>query len=168
MSHPVFSAIKCNAETRARILDGTAFGQFFQWRELQALAEVMPLVKVARGATIFRQGDTSRFLALVCEGRVSIRLETDKGETRSLGEVRPGRTFGELPLLDHQPRSASAVAVEDSRLMLMNREDFSRLAEKYPRVWGKLVLYVARLLSQRLRARSAEVAALLEQDGAGD
>ena len=64
----------------------------------------------------------------------------------------PGDEFGELALLDGEPRSADAVAVEASMLLLLDRDEFVRYLEVHPR----LALQLLAILSQRLR-RDAEL-----------
>jgi CRP-like cAMP-binding protein len=72
----------------------------------------------------------------------------------------PGEFFGDMALLDGQPRSADAVAVEDSQLALLQREDFLRFLETRPAVAVRLLV----VLSKRLRDSMQQQLDSLRQD----
>jgi CRP/FNR family transcriptional regulator, cyclic AMP receptor protein len=74
-----------------------------------------------RNQYVFREGDPGQWLFVVAEGLIKIELDSSAGDEVVLTTIaRPG-TFGELALLDGGPRSASAEAVEDSRLLAISR-----------------------------------------------
>jgi len=98
-----------------------------------------------QGETIFREGDAGDCMFAVVEGAVDIELKGTVVE-----RITPGGVFGEMTLIDGQPRSATALAAADCRLAAINEKRFLRLVEMTPR----FALQIMQVMSQRLRARS--------------
>jgi CRP/FNR family transcriptional regulator len=88
-------------------------------------------IEVPEGKTIFSQGEKGDALYIVRDGRVRIDVEVDihdaEPATLSLVSIRPPEDFGSLALIDHEPRSASAVAETDVRLLALYRDDVEEL-----------------------------------------
>jgi CRP/FNR family transcriptional regulator, cyclic AMP receptor protein len=81
-----------------------------------------------KGSVIFRQGDFGNEMFVVSEGR--IRLTIGKpGHEKEVNVIGPGEFFGELSLLSEDPRSATATAVEDSRLLAIGRDVFAMMVQ---------------------------------------
>lgn len=125
------------------------FARFLEWRE------------VPGGEVIFRQGDRPRFLCLLLDGVVEISKETSGSETRTLARFTAGKMFGEVSLIDGEPRSATAHALEPSRILVLTEERFDELAVQYPRLALQVMRVLARTLSARLRATSGRLVDLL-------
>jgi CRP/FNR family cyclic AMP-dependent transcriptional regulator len=77
-----------------------------------------------RGAVILTQGEMSDNLYVVLSGRLKVYMGNSEGREVVLNFLGPGEAFGELSLLDSEPRSASVMAVETSRLALLPRRHF--------------------------------------------
>ena len=100
------------------------------------------------GELIFAEGDAPNGAYLIESGRVEITT-LQFNEPRVLGELGPGMLLGEMAVIDHSPRTATARALSDCRLIPINREQFAeRLAAADPVVR-------ALLMSQLSRYRSA-------------
>jgi CRP/FNR family cyclic AMP-dependent transcriptional regulator len=112
-----------------------------------------------QGTLIFSQGDAGDALYGVITGRVRISAGAPDGREMFLNIMEPGDTFGEIALLDGNPRTANASATADSELLMIGREAFLNLLQREP----KLALHLLRLLCQRIRWTSgmAEDSALL-------
>jgi len=149
-------------DEKAERLDSTGLGKIFSWNEILVLASVMTLVNIPKDTVIFEQGEMSGFLGIVFEGAIAIQGEYDNSKSKHLVTVKKNRTFGEMSLIDDQPRSATAIAKVDTLLFLLEKENFSQLAVQHPRIWGRLLHQIARLLSQRLRATSSKLLDVLE------
>ncbi|MEK6719522.1 MAG: Crp/Fnr family transcriptional regulator [Chloroflexota bacterium] len=80
-----------------------------------------------RGEVIFHQGDPGNALFIVESGVVKISLPSEAGEEAILATLQVGEFFGELALLDGAPRSATAVAMEPSRMLVLARDRFRAL-----------------------------------------
>lgn len=105
-------------------------------RHKATLRELQP------GETVFRVGDVGDYMGVLLTGSIKIR----KGD-QLISIVEPGAMFGEMGLIDHQPRVADAVAVSYSRIAEIREGQFMSLLESTP-YFG---LAVMRMLTDRLR-----------------
>jgi CRP-like cAMP-binding protein len=115
--------------------------------ELTRLAARVRQRSYPRGQIIFVEGDPGAALCVIVAGRVRIYLDDRAGREAVLNVYGPGEHFGELALLDGEPRSASAVAQEDCEVLWLERADFLEFLEAHPRAVPLLLA----TLSQRLR-----------------
>ena len=99
------------------------------------------------GETVFRAGDDGSSLYIVSSGSVKIAVTSPDGREKALAVLGPGEFFGELSLLDGQPRSADAVTLEDSTLHMLPGEQFRLFLRARP----DACLGVMAALSLRLR-----------------
>ena len=97
---------------------------------------------IKAGGIIFREGDAAQELFVVKQGQVRIQLGN-----RTLAELSPNDIFGEMALIDNEPRSATAVAVTDVELVAVTEKQFLFLVGQTPH----FALKVMRVLAQRLR-----------------
>jgi CRP/FNR family cyclic AMP-dependent transcriptional regulator len=109
--------------------------------------------RVTRGTTIFSKGDPGNSLIAVLDGCVRISVPTANGHEVVLSMVQPGEVFGEMALLDGQPRSADATAVYDSELMVIDRRDFVPFMRSQPDV----PIQLNAILCGRLRRTNEQV-----------
>jgi len=122
--------------------------------ERARLAPSLRRRRFARGAVIFLQGDDSANLYLVESGWVKIVLTSPEGKDLVLDLMGPGECFGELGVLDGEPRSADAIAHEDCHVLLLSRADFERFLDAHPRAARTLL----EVLARRLRRDAALLA----------
>ncbi len=116
-----------------------------------------------KGSVILFEDDPGDSLFVVREGRVKVVLVADDGREVILGILGVGEHFGELALIDDQPRSAHVVAMEDSTLLVLRRDDFRRRVEQSPQVaWALLVE-----MSRRLRRADDKIGSLVLLDVPG-
>ncbi len=99
------------------------------------------------GQVLFQEGEPGREMYVIIEGEVEIRKKTSGSSTKTLSVLRAGDLFGEMALVDEKPRSASAVAVKATRLLVMNEGLLDAMIERNPDFARKLI----RVLSERLR-----------------
>jgi CRP/FNR family cyclic AMP-dependent transcriptional regulator len=113
-----------------------------------------------KGETIFVTGDPGTSLCIVDSGRVKLALSSAEGREVILDLIGSGETFGELALLDGEPRSADAVAVEPTTLLLLDRDTFLSFLRERPDV----AINLLGVLSRRLRrdAQLVQDAAFLD------
>ena len=100
-----------------------------------------------KGCRIFAQGDEGDALYGVAAGRVRLSASATGGREVFLNIMEPGDTFGEIAVMDGLPRTANAVALDDSTLIVIQRADFLPLLEREPR----LAIHLLKLLCERLR-----------------
>jgi len=111
-------------------------------QDLLPLARAATIVRLTRGAVVFNAGDPGDSLYVVVHGKVA--MTGSEGEVAQLGE---GEVFGEMAILDEEPRMMAAVVREDADLLRVSAEDFRNALEDTPEV----ATGVIRVLSQRLR-----------------
>jgi CRP/FNR family transcriptional regulator, cyclic AMP receptor protein len=115
--------------------------------ERERLGQLLRPHRYARGQVIFLEGDQGSALCLIAEGRVRIQLTGSDGREVVINVYGPGELFGEMALLDGEPRSADAIAQDIVRLYWLERTDFARFLEGHPRA----ALTMLASLSRRLR-----------------
>jgi CRP/FNR family transcriptional regulator, cyclic AMP receptor protein len=113
--------------------------------------------RVQRGALIFAKGDPGSSVMAVLDGSVRISVPTINGHEIVLAQVSRGAVFGELAVIDGQPRSANATAVEDCELMVIERRNFLPFILGYPEMAIKLL----ELVSARLRQSNEQIEAVM-------
>jgi len=86
----------------------------------------------AKGELIFREGEEGSEAFRILEGRIEISIQVSGQGDVPIGHLLPGDIFGEMALLDDKPRSATARAIEPTRLHLMNIEEFNDLFLRDP------------------------------------
>ena len=111
------------------------------------------------GQTIFQRGDPGNGMMLVLRGQVKISIVSDEGKELIFAMTQPGECFGEIALLDGQPRSADAIAVGDCVLFTLARSVFIPFLERHPRIASGLLA----LLCARMRATSTFIERLAFQ-----
>jgi CRP-like cAMP-binding protein len=109
--------------------------------------------RIASGATLFAKGDPGSELFALVSGTVKITVPSIDGREAILTLLRRGEIFGEIALLDGQPRTADAVAMADCELMVIERRDFLGFVQNEPKVAIKLIA----LLCARLRIADARI-----------
>jgi CRP-like cAMP-binding protein len=98
---------------------------------------------VKAGSVIFREGDEAHELFVIKSGQVRIQIGN-----RTITELSVDSVFGEMALIDDEPRSATAVAITDVELVAVSEKQFLFLVSQTP----YFALKVMRVLAQRLRA----------------
>jgi CRP/FNR family cyclic AMP-dependent transcriptional regulator len=131
--------------------------------ELLKFAELTRERTYPKGSVILFQGDPGDSLYVLRQGRAKVVLIGEDGREVILAVLEPGAHFGELALIDDQPRSAHVIAMEDSQLLILRREDFRRRVEANPPVaWALLTE-----LSRRLRRADQKIGGLVLLDVPG-
>lgn len=136
------------------VLKNVPIFQLFDDEELAELASQIDQKTYAAGQHIFKAGAPGGEMHVVLSGQVQTYINDEDGHKVVLDDVNPGDWFGELSLLDSEPRSASAVAVTQTRTCLINREDLQLLFTKKP----SAALDVLATLSRRLRKTDSIIA----------
>ncbi|CAN5566847.1 hypothetical protein BH18VER2_BH18VER2_01370 [soil metagenome] len=111
------------------------------------LCALLTTREVDAGAAIFHRGEPGDSMYLIEKGCVGISVKDADGHDTSLAEMGPGDFFGEMSLLDGNPRSADAIAKVDSRLAVLPRDDFRSFLRKNP----DIALGILTALTHRLR-----------------
>ncbi len=114
--------------------------------ELRILADAAQRRSCPAGSYLFRENHPRRAFGVLVRGRVQIV----KGH-QVLHVLGAGESYGEGTFLDDYPHSTSGLITEDAELVEVPREQIAQLAEAEPRLYGKLVMAAAHVISSRLR-----------------
>jgi CRP/FNR family transcriptional regulator, cyclic AMP receptor protein len=109
-----------------------------------------------RGDILVHEGAPGDALYLIESGRVALRITTPAGEVTTLSVLGAGQAFGEMALVGRRPRTATAVALEPVRTLLMSRERFEGLRRESPDV-DRLLVDILASRVDRLSRQLAEV-----------
>jgi CRP/FNR family cyclic AMP-dependent transcriptional regulator len=128
-----------------------------------ALRSCMNETKVARGRTLFNEGDPGDKLYVVTEGKIKLGRTAADGRENLLAVLGPGEMFGELSLFDPGPRTATATAVTDTTVLGLGHGDLQPWLTGRPEVASHLL----GALAQRLRRTNEAMADLVFSDVPG-
>lgn len=142
---PVPSRSGLNQRDTIERLEGVAIFQGCSRRQLKALARITEEFDAPAGTILTRAGDSGEEFFLIVEG--AARVEVSPARRRRL---QRGDCFGEMSLLDRQPRSATVVAETPVRLLVINRRSFATLLDEVPGLIHRLLVALSR------RVRNAE------------
>ncbi|HEY2337945.1 MAG TPA: cyclic nucleotide-binding domain-containing protein [Burkholderiales bacterium] len=136
----------------------------FSPAEVRLLAHFMDVYRARPATEIIREGDGGDFMLMVVEGKVEV-LKRDRWNTpQLLAEVEPGKTLGEMSMIDGEARFATCVAAELPVLIaVLDRESLARIIVEQPLLGAKILMELVLMLSQRLRATSQKLLGLLDE-----
>jgi CRP-like cAMP-binding protein len=125
-----------------------------------ALDEIAGLLidrKFPKDAVIFEEGSVGDYMYLIREGQVKVTKMSDDGREKILEMLEPGDFFGEMSLLDREPRSASIKTTQACLLLALSRQDFLDLLRQNPDVAMEMI----RVMARRLRETDEQIGGLL-------
>lgn len=120
-------------------------------RELQRLSVACRPRDYAAGEVLVRQGEPGAGLFIMVSGRVQITQHHENVTSQAISTAGPGEVFGEMALLDDQPRSATITALEPTRVLLLPVFDFRAALRED----GDISVRLLSVVSRRLRAAEA-------------
>jgi CRP-like cAMP-binding protein len=112
-------------------------------RDLQMIAKASDEVRVEKGKMLVEQGRTGHEFFAIIDGKA--KVVRDGKRIATLG---PGQYFGEMALLDREPRSASVVAETDMDLIVLGQREFAGVIDAVPSMAHKLLAAMARRLRE--------------------
>lgn len=133
------------------MIERTQMFKDFVRADIEQLARYMRAYQVAKGKTIFREGQKAAFLCVIVEGVVDVHKISDAREPKKINSIRAGRSFGEMAVLDDMPHSATTVAADAVKLVMITKQKLEQLANDNPALGVKVLWQLAKLLSLRLR-----------------
>jgi CRP-like cAMP-binding protein len=141
---------KPEAEAKRAALLASPLFEAMQPEEVEAVLQMATERRVRRGQMIVQKGDEGSAMMAVLRGRVRISAVSADGKEVTLNVIDPGDIFGELSLLDGKPRSADAVAIEDTLLLVLERRHLLPFLNSRP----ELMLRLLAVMCERLRRTS--------------
>ena len=123
----------------------------------------MDSVKISKGSILFAEGDEGDHLYVILDGKIKLGTSSGDGRENLLSILGPGEMFGELSLFDPNPRTSTATAVTDAKLLSLGQAKLIPWLTKNPRVSLNLLASLA----QRLRRTNEAVGDLVFSDVPG-
>lgn len=118
---------------------------------LEHLSTSLTPMRVMPGAILFKEGDPARELYIVIDGEVEVLKKSRRQRDVRVAILGPNDSFGEMSIIDVQPRSATVRALGPSRLLKMTSENLDSLYRSDLKSYALITLNIARDLSRRLR-----------------
>jgi CRP-like cAMP-binding protein len=143
--------------TRAAILKKVGLLSTLTGARLREIEELARELAVPARHALFAQREDADAMFIVLSGRVKIYSNSTGRKKKTFAYLGPGDFFGEMALIEGTTRTASAQAVEDSRLLVIRKRDFQQLLERDP----ALVRYLLKAVCARLRHANEEIEGLL-------
>jgi CRP-like cAMP-binding protein len=125
------------------------------------LAGMLTVVKPTIGEAIFREGDEANAMYVVLAGEMEVTKKSRGAVDARVAVLGPGDWFGEMSIVDIQPRSATVRALAPGRLIRVTAADLDSLYRHDVRSYAIIVLNLARELSRRLRVADGILADLI-------
>ena len=146
--------VKMSTQDKAELLEASAWTHDFNWPQVLALAAYTQVFRVRAEHVVFREHDRNGYMCLVLDGQVGVFKEDSELGKKELARLGPGKAFGELALLDGQPRSATIAASMDTRVLVLSHEALKQVCQDHPKLGNALLWVLVRVIAGRLRATS--------------
>jgi len=129
-------------------------------QELAAISALVSRKHVGKNTIVVQEGETGDAMAVILSGSVKVSQYASDGREVVLCLLEKGSFFGEMALLDTEPRSATVTTMEEAELGFIRRKDFSRLMLEMPRLTKKLLAEI----THRLRRTNLVLAHISTMD----
>jgi CRP/FNR family transcriptional regulator, cyclic AMP receptor protein len=157
------------------MLQASPLLQDMTMQEADVLASSMLVVRAEPGQVLIREGDTGEWMLLLLSGTVDVTkaaspraaVEQLDGEDAPafsrIAVIQRGAAFGEMSMLDSEPRFATCTAIEAVEAGVLGRRAIGLLIRDHPAVGAKLLVKITQLMAQRLRNTSNHLNRLLQK-----
>lgn len=129
-------------------------------RELASIAAIAKPRRYAKDDVVFHESEIGDIFCLIREGQVKVTMISPEGKEIILAMFGPGEFFGEMALLDDEPRSATIIATEPLELVTIWRGDFLQILQENFSITRKILAE----LSRRIRKMSTRLESLATMD----
>jgi len=150
-------------EAFQRFLRGSAMFGGLEGRSLESVVQRLQPIRLPAGKEVFSEGELGRTMYIVYKGEVEVRRTSSTGAAVPIVRLGPGECFGEMALVELQPRSATVVATRPVTLYSMNNLDLYRLFREDNYAYVIVLQNICRLLSRRLRKADSRLCDFLAQ-----
>jgi len=123
-------------------------------KEIKLVENYFIKKEIKAGKTLFKQNDKSNEMYLLASGRVNIEItKLNKNERYRVSTICPGTIFGEMALVDRKPRSAFAIASEESNIVCytLSNDDLTKISRKSPETGLRILAGLTSEISRRVR-----------------
>lgn len=131
---------------------------------LRQVYENMELKEFKKGDVIIKEGDYGDSFYILYTGSVQVLRDTPAGDQIALANLTSDNNifFGETALISDDPRSATVKATSDSKIITLSSKKFLEVCDKEPMLGYRVILHLARRMSQTIRNTNSDKAALYE------
>jgi len=136
------------------------FFSFLKEAELDDIAPYFECRQIQPGQYLWKEHTPGTYIALIINGRVEVRKETDLKGSVVVGVYSRGASIGELSLLDGSQRSESVLALDHVDLVFLTKECFQRLISDHPATGVRLLEGLLMTVSRRLKKSFERLAAI--------
>lgn len=119
--------------------------------EIEKVGNVIQELSVKKGEYVFREKEDTKGIFLIHSGKVEISKMTPNGWKQTLAVLTKGSFFGELSIIEHRRHEANAVALEDTVIFLIRKEDFEKMENEDLLLATRLMKRLILVLSSNLR-----------------
>ncbi|MHB8109362.1 MAG: Crp/Fnr family transcriptional regulator [Syntrophorhabdaceae bacterium] len=147
MLHNVLSTI----QERITMIENSQWGEALTRDDMERFAQYLYVARAAPDEKIFNEGAIEPYMCFVAQGLVRITKGDSKKNIKTICDIGPGRTVGEMSIIDGLPRSASAMALQETTVLVLTRDNFNILLKDNPGLGVKLFQKLAQMISHRLR-----------------
>lgn len=154
--------MKSTSHEICRIMkDKIRFFHFLHDSDAECIADFFYCRMVEAGEVLWNEGDDDNYVVFVTSGKLEEKKSTEfKDKQVVVGVYTEGAILGEFGILVDRSRAFSAVALEDSQLLILNRGDFERLTQEFPELGVKLLKGMLFAVSTRLRKSFERLASI--------
>jgi CRP/FNR family cyclic AMP-dependent transcriptional regulator len=142
----------------------------FNLTEIETLSHFMLVFRTEPGLEIIREGESGDFMVLLVEGKIEVFKQDRQNAPLLIAVIAPGESFGEMSMIDGEPRFASCIAAESCLIAVLSRENLARIILEQPSLGAKILMELVLMLSQRLRHTSSKLMTYMDRklDRAGN
>ena len=130
--------------------------------ETRKLGAFMYVYEAPAGVTLISEGEAGDFMMLLMHGMVDVLRRNRYNFPSRIAVAHAGHALGEMSMFDGEPRFATCVTLEQSRIAVLTRDAMMLVLHDEPRLGNKILLKLVQLLSDRLRQTSAKLVSYLE------
>lgn len=146
----------------AQILEKTRWANEFSWDDIRKICHYIYPVSAKKGVAVFKEGQTDESLGIIVKGSIDIFKRGDD-EHKKVASLRSSQTFGEMALLDGEPRSASGIAREDTIIFFISKESLINISNDHPKLGFQILWKISKLISQHLRKTTGKLVDYMEK-----
>src|SRR5580765_6518898 len=147
---------------RARLAQLESLGDAMQFAgRIHGLITFSPLFENFNLAEV----DTlSQFMQVLIEGRIEVFKQDRWNAPRLIALIGAGQSFGEMSMIDGEPRFATCVSAEPCMMAVLSRDSLARIILEQPTLGAKILMELVLMLSQRLRQTSSKLMDYMDRE----
>ena len=163
MTYRALNPLSITRAELAEMLDKTGWSKVFSWNQIETLSEYLEAYEAPKDFELVAEGTKDPSMCILIKGQISIRKGKDKNQ-KELAIIRAPQSFGEMSLIDGEPRSASAISTTEVVFLVLTKKRFFELSDQAPALAVKLLWGITRMLSKRLRKTSGDLLEFFAQE----